>query len=184
MQFMRIGVAEVTARNEKKIFSQKSGEQIGKQSRLAAVFERGIPGWAVPLALEKWPTAPASKPETMRLELYFSWFDSERAQQQHGWTDDERELVERKLLSKATIVSVEPPKVPAPYAKYDQHRKIKGQRTVEHAIKDILAVYDTAGFDVGEALAYERQNLNDPAVIAALEALVEPEVVEEELVAK
>lgn len=184
MQFMKIGVADITCRNEKRVFSQKTGELTGKVRRLSAEFERGVPGWAVEFALKTWPLAMQNKPDTLPIELYFSWFDSKRGQERFGWSDEEREIVEQRLSKKVGVVLVEEPRLPAPYPKYDLHRKLKGQRTVDHAIKDIVATFDAAGFSVGAAVAYERQNLNDAEVIAALENLEEPVVVEEEMVAK
>lgn len=98
-----------------------------------------------------------------------------------------KETVEKALTQSPEFgreyVLVEAEHVPAPYAKYDEHRKTIGRRTVEHAIADITATYETAGFDLGLAIAYERENGNDPQVVAALEALTAPVVeAEEELV--
>jgi hypothetical protein len=77
---------------------------------------------------------------------------------------------------------VETIKVDMPYPRYDEHRKIHGQRKIEHAIKDIVAVYESAGFDIDQAIAYEKQEGDSPEVIAALEALRAP-APEEELIA-
>jgi hypothetical protein len=181
--FMRIGKGEITARAKKPIFSQASGEKIGNVSRLAAEFQRGIPEWALPNALQVWPEASSMKPEGMPLEQYLCWFDSNAAQKSNGWTDEEREIVEAKLLGKWGVTKVEPIKVKAPYPKYAAHRKTQGQRTIAHAIKDILATYETAGFDVDLAIMFERQNENSPDVIAALEGLLSPTEPDEELIA-
>lgn len=94
--------------------------------------------------------------------------------------------VEEFLLNYAQhgrdYVLVETVKVNAPYPRYDEQRKVHGQRRIEHAIKDIVATYETAGFDVDQAVAYERQEGNNEQVIAALEALKAPDP-EEQLVA-
>lgn len=86
-----------------------------------------------------------------------------------------RARVEQALLANTAFgqdyVLVETVKLEAPYALYDKHRSTRGQRTLQHAIRDITAAYETAGFDVPAAVAYERQNGNDPEVIAALEQL-------------
>jgi hypothetical protein len=183
LYFMKVGKSEIVCRVMKPVFSQASGERTGRIGRLSAEFERGIPEWALPNALQVWPTAPSMKPDTMPLEQWLCWFDSRVAQKGNGWSDEERELVEAKLSSRWGVVTVEPIKVKAPYPKYAAHRKTQGQRTVAHSIKDILATYESAGFDVEQAILFERQNGNDSEVIAALEGLLEPEVVEEELVA-
>lgn len=183
MLFMADRLKDVTVRKQKDIFSPKTGERIEIQRRVFAEFIRGgVPAWAMPLAEQKFRLE--KKPEGMPADRWLCFYDSEADQKQRGWSDEERELIEAKLLSKPGIVLIEPPRIPAPYAKYDQHRKVQGRRTVEHAIQDITAVYESAGFDVGAAVAYERQNLNDPAVIAALEELEAPAEVEEELVAQ
>jgi hypothetical protein len=111
-------------------------------------------------------------------------FDSHLAQQLNGWTDEERQIVEATVRATqcADHVVVETPKVPAPYAKYDQHRKTAGRRTLEHVLADITTAYETSGFDLGQAVMYERENLNDPAVISALEALGAVAAETEELV--
>ena len=74
-------------------------------------------------------------------------------------------------------------KLAAPYGNYDKHRRVHGRRLLEHAISDIAAAYEAAGFDIDAAVAYERQEGNDEAVIAALEALRGEKEPVEELVA-
>ncbi len=112
-----------------------------------------------------------------------SCFDSRFAQELHGWTDEEREIVEEALRNGpghgSDYIIVEQPKAPAPYRLYDQHRKIAGRRTLEHVLSDIKGAFDTAGFDVGTALMYERENLNDPKVIEFLNGLTVQEPDEE-----
>lgn len=68
-------------------------------------------------------------------------------------------------------VLVEMPKATAPFARWKELRRVHGQRKITHVIKDITDVYALAGFDVDQALAFERQEGNDPELIAALEAL-------------
>jgi hypothetical protein len=180
---MKIGKSEVVCRVAKDEFSRASGEKIGRTRRISAQFQKGIPEWALPNALEVFPTAPSMKPEGVPLEQWLCWFDTRAAQKNHNWTDDERELVEEKLSSRWGILKVEPIKVKAPYPKYVAHRKTQGQRTIAHAIKDILGTYETAGFDVELAISFERQNGNDPQVIAALEGLLSTTEPDEELIA-
>jgi hypothetical protein len=181
--FMKIGKGEITARVRKPVFSQASGEKTGYITRLAAEFQRGIPEWALPNALQVWPEASSMKPDGMPLEQWLCWFDTKAAQKNNGWSDAEREIVEAKLLGKWGVVKVEPIKVKAPYPKYVVHRKTQGQRTIAHAIKDILATYESAGFDVEQAILFERQNDANPDVIAALEGLLSPTEPDEELIA-
>jgi hypothetical protein len=181
--FMKIGKGEITARVRKPVFSQASGEKTGYITRLAAEFQKGIPEWALPNALQVWPEASSMKPDGMPLEQWLCWFDTNAAQKNNGWTDEERLIVEKKLEGKWGVVRVDPIKVKAPYPKYVAHRKTQGQRTIAHAIKDILGTYDTAGFDVELAIRFERQNGDDPQVIAALEGLLSTTEPDEELIA-
>lgn len=109
------------------------------------------------------------------------WWDSFAAQKDLDWSDEDRVFVEDKILriGDPNVMVVEDMKVPAPYALYDKHRKTAGRRTVEHVVADITQAYELAGFSVGDAVAYERQNLNDQAVIDALYGLESAESVEE-----
>jgi hypothetical protein len=181
--FMKIGKSDVVAQVSVPTFSQVSGEKTGRTKRLNAQFQKGIPEWALPNALQVWPDSPTKRPEGVPLEQWLCWFDTVAAQKNLGWTDSEREKVEAKLLSRWGIVKVEPIKVKAPYPKYVVHRKTQGQRTIQHAIKDILATYESAGFDVEQAILFERQNDANPDVIAALEGLLTPTEPDEELIA-
>ena len=108
------------------------------------------------------------------------WWDSYAAQKDYDWSDEEREFVEQRILQigDPNVLVVEAPRVPAPYAKYDAHRRTQGQRKLEHVLADIAQTYEVAGFDVEQAVAYEQQNLADERVIEALRALA-PEGVEE-----
>jgi hypothetical protein len=69
---------------------------------------------------------------------------------------------------------------------YDQHRKTAQGRTIAQVIKDIENAYQTAGFNVHDAVAYEQENGNDARVIEALNGLLdepEAEPVEDVIVA-
>ena len=115
-------------------------------------------------------------------ETRIGWWDSIAAQAEYGWSDEDREFAEKRVLEIAdpNVLVVEEVKVLAPYGKYDQHRKTQGKRTLDHVLADITQTYELAGFDVGLAKAYEVQNLNDPKVLAALDGLVATDSVESE----
>jgi hypothetical protein len=141
----------------------------GGKKQLSAKFQRGAaPGYARKIGAETF--VMTTRPPEVAAEDWLSAFDSNAAQEQWGWTDDERELVEQRLLEQRYL-AVEPPKVEAPYPRYVEHRKVHGQRKIEHAIKDIVAAYEATGFDVDAAIAFERQEGNSDAVVAALEGL-------------
>ena len=97
-----------------------------------------------------------------------------------------REVEERLANSSefgADYILVEAVRVAPPYDKYVVHRKVQGRRTLEHAIKDITAAFELAGFDVAQAVAYEQQENGPAELVAALEALVKVDDPTEELVA-
>ena len=97
-----------------------------------------------------------------------------------------RKQVEDALTSNPEFgrefILIEPEKVAAPYAKYDEHRKIQGRRTIDHAVADITAAYEAVGFDIDAAIAYEHANGGSDDVVAALNALRPAEAPQPELV--
>jgi hypothetical protein len=150
----------------------------GGNRRLFADFERGAaPEWAQQQGVQTF--GMSNRPEEISAERWLACYDSVAAQAARGWSDDERKLIEDRLVELG-YMQVERPKIQAPYERYDQHRKVHGQRKVEHAIKDIVAAYESAGFDLDHAIQYEMQEENNPQVLAALEALKADGVKEDE----
>lgn len=103
-----------------------------------------------------------------------STFDSLYAQSVHNWTDEEREIVENKIRTGpgngVDYIVVDTPRVPAPWPAYD-NLKVVGKRTVEMVAEKIAETVSELGIDPDRVLAYERENDNRPAVIAAVENL-------------
>lgn len=89
-----------------------------------------------------------------------------------------RVAVEKALLESPAhgidFVAVEKTPVAKPWPRYDE-LKAAGKRTNEDVAKLIVAKVRDLGLDVDGALAYERENANRPAVIAALESFTEEE---------
>lgn len=90
-------------------------------------------------------------------------------------SDDKlRARVEKALLENSAngrdYVLVEQPKVEAPWPSYD-NIVVHGQRKIEHVAAKIAEKVAEDGYDPAEVVAYERQNLNRPEVIEAVEAL-------------
>ena len=106
-------------------------------------------------------------------ETRIGWWDSRVAQSDLGWSDVDHDYVVERLrtIGDPNILEVTEVQVLTPYAKYDTHRKTQGKRTLEHVFKDISETYDLAGFDIEQAVAYERQNQNDEKVIDFLRGL-------------
>lgn len=181
MLFMSERQKAVTVRNEKPIFSLKTGERIGLERRVFANLERGyMPDWAVSIAEETF--AMGGKPPSIPTQRWIASYDSVLAQQLEGWTDEERRMIEEKLMAQGDVLLIEQPALDPPYAQYDKHRKTAGQRKLEHVLSDISASYELAGFDINQAVRYEQQNLNDPVVIEHLQSLAPTPVVVEPLI--
>lgn len=94
-------------------------------------------------------------------EIRGHYFDSTVAQEQNGWSDEDREEVERSLLTLSArwpeaVQAVARAAAPAPWPTYD---------TTHHSKVVSLAV------DLGlveQALAYEQENSKRPSVVAGL----------------
>lgn len=103
--------------------------------------------------------------EAIPVYLRLSVFDSEQAQIHNGWTDEERRVVEEKMLRlqhpQEFILSAKPA-VPAPWPAYDTI-------TIPVKIKKTVA---ELGYDPQTVIEYERDNANRPEVLAALEELL------------
>lgn len=181
MLFMSERQKAVTVRNEKPVFSLKTGERVDTIRRVYANLERGyMPDWAIAIAEERFTMG--GKPPTVPTHRWIASYDSRLAQAQEGWTDEEREMIEKKLLAQGDVVVIDQPQVPAPYAQYDKHRTMKGQRKQEHVLADISSAYELAGFDIEQAVRYEQQNLNDQTVIEHLRSLAPTPAVSEPLI--
>jgi hypothetical protein len=165
----------IDIRPEKANYTPK-GDLIGVDQPLFVQFRPGgnVPDYAKELVttLPGFTTGIARDEDPYQTRL--GWWDSVVAQHDHGWTDDDREYVEQRILAVGdpNIVALSEPVAVAPYTNWAKHRKVQGRRTLDNVIADIQAVWDTAGFDVGQAVAHERQNGNDPRILEFLQGLV------------
>lgn len=130
------------------------------------------------------PEQTIMNPETGSMivvaDIQGGFFDSVAAQQREGWTDEEREMVERKLreIQKTRpdyVEEIVPVHVPAPLP-WQTYNELSVAEIVEFAPKLRL---------VPEALRYERENRARAEVINQLEVelevagLANPEPIEE-----
>lgn len=114
------------------------------------------------------------------------WWDSVAAKSDHGWSDEDHDAAVARFLEVAdpNVIVLTEAVVEAPYPKYLTHRKVQGKRTLEHVFADIQSTFEIAGFDVNQAVAFERQNLADAKVLEFLSTLGAPVAEEsDELVA-
>lgn len=171
----------VCVRSEKTLFSPASGEAMGKERRVYAGFRKGgVPVWAMALADERFVCS--GKPPDIPKHMFISTYDSVLDQAHHKWTDEERKLIEDTLDSLHDVVRIEKPKAALPYNKYPEHRKIHGRRTLEVALRDVVAAIEATGVEPETVVAYERDHPDELSekIIAAMEKVAEADPAEEE----
>lgn len=182
MQFIAENEPHVFVRSENPAVYDTKGRLVQPKSRrLAAQFRRGT---APAFAREKGLKAFEFKglPDSgISPGQWLSYFDSVHAQRQFGWTDEEREAVEAKLLEQG-YMRVEPDRLQAPWPAYDK-LVAQGARTVEKVAAKITETVIENGYDPEEVAAFERENLNRPEVLDALASLIETPAEPEPLVA-
>lgn len=154
---------ELCLRNPRITGFTQQGDPIYDGSYLKAEFQQGgVSPWEYDLALKSFAFRGAYEDEDLYSRI--SWFDTEIAQKHYKWTDEERKFAEERLKEDQTnglsYIIVEAPKVPAPWAKYDDLKDAS----------EIVALMDATGTEAGDVLSYERQNKNRQAVIDAVEA--------------
>lgn len=96
-----------------------------------------------------------------------------------GWVPEEiRDRVEKILLEHPQrghdFVLAERPKLTPPWPRYDD-LTAQGRRTVEMVAEKIVEKVRDDGYDPVQVAEYERQTLNRPEVLEALERLANPE---------
>lgn len=147
------------------------------QRRVFIQFGRGsAPNYAHKLGVDSFEFATKPTYEggsVFPSELWLCYYDSEAAQQIHGWTDDERAEIEAHLPTCPDVLIVERPKLKPPWPAYDKITAGAGRgMTQEAAAEKIVRKHVEDGYDPGYTLTYERDNRNRPEVIAALETLL------------
>lgn len=94
-------------------------------------------------------------------------FDSDEAQAERGWTNEEREMVERTLIENGRIttnvIAVPLAVVPPPWPRYDEF-----SGSVDELVRKLIE----DGYVLADALEYERAAQKREDVIAALTDLV------------
>lgn len=179
MLFISEKQKDVTVRPQKDEFSQSSGEKIGMRRRVFAEFTRGsIPTWALEVATRSFTMS--ARPDDITPTQWLSAYDSDADQRERGWTDEERQLIEKRLLSMPDVVLAELPRVVAPTPNYVKQTSPHGQRKLEQCVRRAVEYVTDEGFDADMLIAFERQEnrMASQEIIAALQALTlqeEPE---------
>ncbi len=94
-----------------------------------------------------------------------SVYDSEKAQREQGLTDDERELIEQRLLASIDhgreFIYVPSPVRPEPWPGYD---KLTAEQIIDGLNTGLVQV------ELDDVIAYERENENRTEILEALSA--------------
>ncbi len=151
------------ARGAEPIRHATNGDIIGIQKPLVAEF--AIFGESfTPYGDDGEPIRNPDGTPYLSANIRGNFFDSERAQEDLGWTDEEREMVERALLwtcrtHPAEVWIIEDIPLSAPWPRFDTQDDVEAIATA------------VATGQVSEALAYAKQE-NREKVVAELEAVV------------
>lgn len=180
MLFISDRLPWVVVRSEKKNYSPASGEHIGTDRKLYAEFKRGgAPAWVIEEAKKHFTFAGKSQDETHAQAL--AVYDSIQDQQQKGWTDEERTMIE-EFLVKRNYLAIEKPKVAPPFDNYVKLTTAQGKRTIELVVEKVLEFVNDLGVKPDSIVVFERDHprKESQAIVAAVSALSEPEEEEAE----
>jgi len=159
---------------------QPTGEAIISAKALAAEFTQGgASPWEIDEALERWEGVWSGLAEGVDPRSRLSVFDTEWAQKEFEWTDEEREYVEQKMLNLSgrignEYIQVEEITAPLPWPSYKTF----------NSPERIVQFMREGGIDPEVVLRYERENLNREDILEAVENAGHEDVVEHEVVVK
>src|SRR4051812_442513 len=117
------------------------------------------------------------------------FLDTELAQKEHDWTDDERKLVEKRLVEIAENNPDAPvnPRMRAPgfgdVKIYEEPKAVPPWKTYDDMHHSHVAKFAEEAGLVAEALHYEQRTKQRKSVIEALQELVERDSAEADLTA-
>lgn len=136
-----------------------TGEAVQTVSRLSVQFQRGSAGDdAVRQATERMDFG--ALPQGVRVGFRTGVFDTEVAQREYGWTDDDRKTVEefldRNQGNEAGWIKYERAPLAPPWPAIDKLRP-HGRRTGEGSFEKLVEAADMFGVDLAEVEAYVRQ---------------------------
>jgi hypothetical protein len=145
LQWINEDPVYVLIRNELPAQYDTSGRQLKpKQRHVFAKFKRGIAEpYVLELALKTFDFR--KKPTNVAAERWAAYYDSVEAQNEHGWTDEEREAIEDKLTNSGIgALLVERPKLAKPWATYDK-LAVVGRRTAALVAEKVSEIVRTNG---------------------------------------
>lgn len=158
----------------------KDGEPLVTGKAMDARFQQGgLSPWEIEEALEHWGDNLPGLADGEDRRQRFSVFDTEWAQLEYGWTDDDREFAEQHLLTLPgrignEYIKIEDHKAPAPWPSYKQFNSPEA----------VVRFMREGGIDPELVLRYERENANRDDVLEAVENAGHEDVTEHEVVVK
>lgn len=156
------------------------GEPIITKPAMNGEFRQlGLAPWEYQEVLDHWEGRFTGLADGVDPRSCLSVFDTEWAQEEYGWTDEERKFAEQKLLTLPgrlgnEYIQVEVRKTALPWPSYKTF----------NSPERIVSFMREGGVDPEIVLTYERENLNREDVLDAVENAGHEDVVEHEVVVK
>jgi hypothetical protein len=171
-QWISADALHVVVRSEAPAVYDTKGRMVEKKKRrVSAKFERMMaPQWVRELEEAK-SLKMDSRPENMQRENWLCFYSLSGDAQRHGWSAEEQEAITERLNRTEGAVRVERPKLAAPWPSYDK-LTVHGRRTVDIVAAKIAETVKELELDPVYVVAYEEQNENREAVVAAVRATV------------
>lgn len=158
----------VAVRHPRRVITA-TGESVETASRLVVQFQRGNAGDAATQQAINTLDFGAL-PQGVRIAFRTGVFDTENAQREYGWTDEDRKIVEdfldRNQGNESGYIRVEEVKIEAPWPAIEKLRP-QGRRTNELSAEKLIAAADTFGVELDLVAAYLKQN-DWPAEVVSL----------------
>lgn len=141
-----------------------------KQRRITIKFQRGYaPQWVKDVALRTFEFR--KRPVEIPAETWVSSYDSLEDQSTQGWTDEERQEIERVLLQAPGVLQVEEPKLAKPWPSIDK-LTITKTRDAQTVAAEMTRMAAETGVDLGDVAAYVGQNVGRNGWTAELATLL------------
>jgi len=161
------GFKKTVIKGEQTIVHGPQGPQVSVlRDACIAMFEQGnVTPWEVERAAEVWGRDFKGVADGEQPLKRISAYDTDTAAQANGWDEKTKAAVERLLDAQQgqDYFRVDLPRLQVPFPTYDD---------IDDA-EQVALIVGASGLDANYAISYERENLDRPAFIAALEELLE-----------
>lgn len=154
MLFIAEDPLQYVIRTERPAVHDPAGRMIAeKQRRIVIQFSRGTaPQWVKEIAVKTFEFR--KRPVEIPVETWVSYYDTIEDQVSRGWTDEEREEIERVLSTAFDVLKIEPPEIQKPWPTIDKLRSAdKIVETAEDIGVELQVVVDYLRAKDKQALA-------------------------------